>query len=80
MLNPEELLHGQNSQKIGQLINDPDTQKLFAMLSHTAGGNLEEAADQASKGNAAQLMSAIRQVMQNPEAAKLVESMKRKLD
>ena len=80
MLNPEELLHARNSQKIGQLMNDPETQKIFAMLSQTTGGGLEQAADKASKGDTTQLVSAIRQLMQNPEAAKLMENMKRKLD
>ena len=80
MLNPEELLHTRHAQKIGQLMNDPETQKIFALLSQTAGGNLEQAADQASRGDTTQLMNAIRQMMKNPEAAKLMENMKRKLD
>lgn len=80
MLHPEELLHSHNTRKIGQLMNDPETQKIFAMLSQITGGNLEQAAEQASKGDTTQLMNAIRQMMQNPETAKLIENMKQKLD
>ena len=80
MLHPEELLHSHNTRKIGQLMNDPETQKIFAMLSQITGGSLEQAAEQASKGDTTQLMNAIRQMMQNPEATKLIENMKQKLD
>lgn len=79
MPNLDELLHSSQTEKLGQLMNEPETQKIFAMLSQTTGGNLEQAAGKAAKGDTAQLMSAIKQLMQNPEAAKLMEDMKRKL-
>lgn len=79
MPNLDDLLHSSQTEKLGQLMNEPETQKLFSMLSQTTGGNLEQAAGKAANGDTAQLMSAIRQLMQNPEAAKLMEGMKRKL-
>ena len=79
MPNLDDLLHASQTEKLGQLMNEPETQKIFAMLSQSTGGNLEQAAGKAANGDTTQLMNAIRQLMQNPEAAKLMEGMKRKL-
>lgn len=79
MPNLDDLLHSSQTEKLGQLMNEPETQKIFAMLSQSTGGNLEQAAGKAASGDTAQLMNAIKQLMQNPEAAKLMEGMKRKL-
>ncbi len=69
-----------DSAKLEQLRDAPETQKLFSMLSRSTGGNLEQAADHAAKGDTAQLVSAIRQLMQDPEGAKLIQKMKQKLN
>lgn len=66
-------------QKLKQLKDAPETQQLFSMLSRSAGGDLEQAADQAAKGDAGQLMSAIRRLLTDPEGARLVEQVKEKL-
>ena len=79
MPNLDDLLHASQTEKLGQLMNEPETQKIFAMLSQSTGGNLEQAAGKAANGDTTQLMNAIRQLMQNPEAARLMEGMKRKL-
>lgn len=79
MPNLDDLLHSSQTEKLGQLMNEPETQRIFAMLSQSTGGNLEQAAGKAASGDTAQLMAAIKQLMQNPEAAKLMEDMKRKL-
>lgn len=79
MPNLDDLLHSSQTEKLGQLMKEPETQKIFAMLSQSTGGNLEQAAGKAASGDTSQLVNAIRQLMQNPEAAKLMESMKRKL-
>ncbi len=68
-----------NSNKLGHLMEAPETQKIFTMLNQNTKGNLEQAAENAAKGDTAQLLSAIKQLMQNPEAAQLIEQMKRKL-
>ena len=85
MPNLDEILRGQqaenlmNNEKLGQLMDAPETQKLFTMLIQNTGGNLERAAGNAASGDTAQLISAIKQLMQNPEATRLVEQMKKKL-
>ena len=68
-----------NTAKLEQLRNAPEMQKVFSMLRQTVGGDLECAADAAAKGDSAQLLSAIRTVMQNPEGARLIRQIKVRL-
>ena len=65
--------------KLEQLRDAPETQKIFSMLSRTTGGDLEGAAERAAKGDAGQLADAIRQVMNSPEGAQLLQKMKQTL-
>ncbi len=69
-----------DSAKLEQLRDAPETQKLFSMLSRGTGGSLEDAAEQAARGDTAQLVSAIRQLMRDPEGAQLIQKMKQKLN
>lgn len=80
MPNLDEFLHSKQTEKLNRLMNEPETQKIFAMLRQSTGGDLEQAAGKAANGDTTQLMNAIRQLMQNPEAARLMEGMKRKLE
>ena len=82
MPNLGELLKGKeaagllgDAKKLEQLRDAPETQKIFSMLSQSAG-DLEAAADRAAKGDTAQLTDAIRKLMQDPEGAKLIQKMK----
>ena len=82
MPNLDELLKGKeanrllsDTRKLEQLRDAPETQKIFSMLSQSAG-DLESAADKAAKGDAAQLTDAIRKLIQDPEGAKLIQKMK----
>ena len=85
MPNLDEILRSQqaeklmDNEKLGQLMDAPETQKLFTMLNQNTGGNLEQAAGNAANGDTTQLISAIKQLMQNQEATRLVEQMKKKL-
>ena len=85
MPNFDELLHGKEAaglmkdpSKLEKLRDAPETQRIFAMLSQSAG-DLESAAQRAAKGDTAQLAGAIRQLMQDPEGAKLIQKMKENL-
>ena len=82
MPNLDELIKGKEAarllgdkKKLEQLRDAPETQKVFDLLSRSAG-NLEAAADKAAKGDAAQLTDAIRKLMQDPEGARLIQKMK----
>ena len=85
MPNFDELLKGKEAAglmkdpgKLEKLRDAPETQKIFSMLSRTAG-DLESAAQRAAKGDTAQLTDAIRQLMRDPEGARLLEKMKENL-
>ena len=61
--------------KLEKLRDAPETQRIFSLLSQSTG-DLEAAAQRAAKGDTAQLASAIRGLMQDPEGAKLIQKMK----
>lgn len=69
----------ENGEKLGHLMDAPETQQIFQMLNQNTGGSLQQAAENASKGDTAQLIDAIQKLMQNPEGAKLIQQMKSKL-
>ncbi|MCI8915382.1 MAG: hypothetical protein HFF26_01755 [Oscillospiraceae bacterium] len=82
MPNFDELIHGKEAAglmkdpaKLEKLRDAPETQQIFRLLSQSAG-DLEGAAQRAAQGDAAQLTRAIRQLMQDPEGAKLIQKMK----
>lgn len=79
MPNLDDLLRSTHPEQLGQLKDAPETQKIFAMLHKSTGGTLEQAADRAAKGDTAQLMDAIKGLMQDPEGARLIQQMKSKL-
>lgn len=83
MPNLDEILKGKQAAgllrdtgRLEQLRDAPETQKIFSMLSRSTGGNLESAAEKAAQGDASQLTAAIRQLMQDPEGARLIQKMK----
>ena len=82
MPNLDEILRGKeasrllsDTKKLERLRDAPETQKIFSMLSRSAG-DLEAAAGRAAKGDTAQLTDAIRKLMQDPEGARLIQKMK----
>jgi len=68
-----------NSKKLEQLRDAPETQKIFSLLNQSTGGGLEQAAENAAKGDSAQLISAIKKLMQDPDGAQLIQKIKQKL-
>ena len=82
MPNLDELLKGKQAAqlmgdkgKLEKLRDAPETQQIFSMLSRSTG-DLESAAERAAKGDATQLTEAIRQLMRDPEGARLIQKMK----
>ena len=85
MPNFDELLKGKEAAglmkdpaKLEKLRDAPETQRSFDLLSRSTG-DLESAAQRAAKGDTAQLAGAIRQLMSDPEGAKLIQKMKENL-
>lgn len=82
MPNLDELIKGKQAArllgdkgKLEQLRDAPETRQIFSMLNRSTG-DLESAAERDAKGDAAQLTDAIRQLMQDPEGARLIQKMK----
>ena len=82
MPNFDEVLKGKEASrlmkdpsKLEKLRDAPETQRIFDLLSRSTG-DLESAAQRAAKGDTAQLAGAIRQLMSDPEGAKLIQQMK----
>lgn len=73
----DAILKDQN--RLNHIKNAPDTQELFAMLEQKIGGNLKNAAQEASAGNAEQLINAIKSLMNDPRGAKLIQSIRDKM-
>ena len=79
MANFNDMLHSMPQEKLEQLMEEPETQKIFSLLNKSTDGKLEDAADKAANGDTTQLVSAIKQLLQNPEAVRLIQHMKSKL-
>ena len=62
-----------NRALLEQVIHSQDAQRLMELLNQNAGGKLKTAAASAALGDTKDLLAMVRQVMQNPEGAKLVE-------
>ena len=62
----------QNKALVQQLMTSPDGQRLLAMLTKDGGGQLNQAAAAAAKGNTADIVHMLAKVMQSEEGAKLV--------
>ena len=85
MPNFDELFKGKEASrlmkdpsKLEKLRDAPETRRIFDLLSRSTG-DLEGAAQRAAKGDTAQLAGAIRQLMSDPEGAKLIQKMKENL-
>lgn len=68
-----------NRQTVENLLRSEEARRLVALLEHNSGGSLQDAAQSAMKGNAAQLMSLVQGLMNDPKSAGLVEELNKKL-
>lgn len=68
-----------NKQAIESLMKSGEAQRLVELLNQNAGGELKDAAQSAMKGDSTQLMSLVEGLMKNPQSAKLVEELNKKV-
>ena len=68
-----------NRQAVESLLRSNEAQKLMELLNQNAGGNLKDAAQSAMKGNTAQLMGLVQNLMNDPQSAGLVEELNKKV-
>lgn len=64
---------GQDPQILSRLAGSADAQTLMRLLNQKMGGGLQEAAEQAMKGDVSKLISMMEQVVKTPEGAAAVE-------
>lgn len=69
----------QNKALAQQLMNSPDGQKLLQLLTQDGGAQLKNATDAAAKGNTADIVRMIAQVMKSEEGAQIVQNINHQL-
>ena len=62
-----------NRALLEQVVHSSDAQRLMELLNQNSGGKLKTAAASAALGDTKALLNMVRQVMQSPEGAQLVE-------
>ena len=62
-----------------QVLSNPDTQKVLAQLQKSDTSQLQAAAQAALKGDASTLNGILRKLSQDPEAAKAMNALNKKL-
>ena len=68
-----------NRQAMESLLHSSEARKLMDLLNQNAGGGLKDAAQSAMKGNTAQLMELVQGLMNDPQSAKLVDELNKKV-
>ena len=69
----------QNKALAQQLMNSHDGQKLLQLLTQDGGAQLKNATDAAAKGNTADIVRMIAQVMKSEEGAQIVKNINHQL-
>ena len=69
-----------NGQAMEALLNSNEARRLMELLNQNSGGGLKDAAQSAMKGDTAQLMGLVQGLMNNPQSAKLVEELNKKVN
>jgi hypothetical protein len=67
-----------NRQALESLMKSGEAQRLMELLNRSAGGGLQNAAQSAMQGDAAQLTHLVEGLMGDPESARLVEELNKK--
>ena len=60
-------------------MNSGEAQRLIAQLTQNSGSDLNHAAQSALKGDTAQLLGLVQDLMKNPQNAKLIEELNKKI-
>lgn len=68
-----------NKQALESLMKSGEAQRLMELLNKNAGSGLKNAAQSAMQGDTSQLKKLVGDLMQNPESAKLVEDLNKKI-
>lgn len=69
-----------NKQAMENLMKSGEAQRLMELLNKNAGSGLKDAAQSAMNGDTSQLMGLVQGLMKDPQSAKLVEELNKKID
>ena len=70
----------ENQKAIRQLLADPETKKLLSALQQQNASQLQAAAQAAMKGDSSALSGVLNQLSRDPEAARAIETLGKKMD
>lgn len=68
-----------NRQAMESLLHSDEARRIVELLNQNSGGGLKDAAQSAMNGNAAQLMGLVQGLMNDPQSARLVEELNKKV-
>lgn len=69
-----------DKQAVEALMKSGEARRLIELLHQNAGGGLQDAAQSAVNGDASQLMSLVQGLMKDPQSARLVEELNKKVN
>lgn len=75
---PEQLL--KNKQTVETIIQSREAKQLMDLLNQNSGQNLKDAAQAALKGDTTQLAQLVDHLKQNPQSARLIEDLQKKIN
>lgn len=75
---PEQLL--QNKQTVETIMQSREAKQLMDLLNQNSGQSLKDAAQSALKGDTARLTRLVDDLMQNPQSARLMEELQKKIN
>lgn len=75
---PEQLL--QNKQAVQTIMQSQEAKQLLDLLNQNSGQSLKDAAQSALKGETAQLTRLVDDLMRNPQSARLMEDLQKKIN
>ena len=75
---PEQLLN--NKQTVEAIIQSREAKQLMDILNQNSGQNLKDAAQAALKGDTTQLAQLVDHLKQNPQSARLMENLQKKIN
>lgn len=69
-----------NKQAVESLMKSDEAKRLMELLNQSSGQGLKDAAQSAMKGDTSQLIGLVEGLMKNPQSAKLVEELNKKVN
>lgn len=69
-----------NKQAVESIVNSQEARQLMELLNRNSGAGLKDAAQSAMRGDTAQLNRLVENLMRDPQSAKLMEELNKKVN